>query len=621
MRARRWLTWLVFAICAIAVLEALGWMTWQSLRLERAERAARAEAEFQETIRSALWRMESEITPLLFNETVRPYFEYRSFYSDTGTYASMWQDSEGPSRPSPLLKVVGGPFVKLYFQLEPDRQVTSPQVPAPEQRALAERYVDREFLVLGAERLAELRSFIRAGFALRPLAQPSARLEQSLEGGASPQAALYQQRQSGDYEARQQAASNAKLGNEALKGGKAVPQQDERFATETGDVALKDTPPRSSADAGDVRTGPFSASWLSNAAAGEQELVLFRSVELREGTFEQGMWMDWPALRERLRTVVHNLLPDADLVPANERVLRTASSSHLLASIPVLLVPGSPPALAGHPAELAGPGLTPTKVTLLVTWLAVLAAVAAIAVVLRKSMELSDRRGRFVSAVTHELRTPLTTFCLYTEMLSDGMVQDEASRRGYLATLKGESRRLAGIVENVLEYARLGGKKPAKNGPTIFARDLVARMEPALKRCAEQGSMDLVVEGMPDPTLRVSADQQTVERIMLNLVDNACKYAADAADRRVHLRAGSLARAGRAYLELRVRDHGPGIPPVDAARIFKPFQRARRDAGAPRSGLGLGLALARGLARELGGDLALGRPEGPGAEFVVTLPA
>ena len=121
----------------------------------------------------------------------------------------------------------------------------------------------------------------------------------------------------------------------------------------------------------------------------------------------------------------------------------------------------------------------------------------------------------------------------------------------------------------------------------------------------------------PDPDAHALADPLTVERILVNLVDNACKYANGGDDTRIELTTevtGSTA-------SISVRDFGPGIAPTDAGRIFKPFQRARRDANQPNPGIGLGLALARGLARELGGDLTLDRPaRGPGARFRLTIP-
>ena len=156
----------------------------------------------------------------------------------------------------------------------------------------------------------------------------------------------------------------------------------------------------------------------------------------------------------------------------------------------------------------------------------------------------------FVSAVTHELRTPLTTFRLYSQMLADGMVSDEDVRKDYLQILKRESERLTGIVENVLEYARLTRQRSSKDKAagvqTLTPGALIARFRPALARRAGQSNLDLVVsmdiEAHADRTL--TADPHAVERIMMNLVENACKYAAPSeedagsiedADTRIHL--------------------------------------------------------------------------------------
>jgi signal transduction histidine kinase len=183
----------------------------------------------------------------------------------------------------------------------------------------------------------------------------------------------------------------------------------------------------------EVEQGPLKPLWRTNPRTGTPELMIERTIRAQDGVRTQGFWIDWPALKSRLQTVSGDLLPTADLLPLAGPDAESAPSALRLASVPVLLSPGPIPTA---PAEW----LTATHATLGVTWLAVLAAVIAIAFVLRASMELGDRRGRFVSAVTHELRTPLTTFCLYTEMLADGMVPDDATRSDYLGTLKGESR-------------------------------------------------------------------------------------------------------------------------------------------------------------------------------------
>jgi signal transduction histidine kinase len=334
----------------------------------------------------------------------------------------------------------------------------------------------------------------------------------------------------------------------------------------------------------------------------------------------QGVELDWEALRGDLTASIEDVLPGAMLVPSAPT---QGSSTYRMATIPVALIP--PPMGA-----ITSWSWSPAKVGLVVTWVAIIATIVAVGVVLRAAIVLSERRGRFVSAVTHELRTPLTTFRLYSQMLADGMVSDEQVRKDYRSTLKRESERLTGIVENVLEYARLSrvrsGKGKSSGEQTLSPGALVARFRPALARRLSQHNMDLVasldLEAHQERTLTI--DPHAVERIMMNLVENACKYAApgeddtehEEQDTRVHLDVSVRDN----NLELLIADHGPGIPPNEEARIFGEFQRGRLGLGNARSGLGLGLALSRGLAREMGGDLELVRRRRHGAEFLLTLP-
>jgi signal transduction histidine kinase len=128
--------------------------------------------------------------------------------------------------------------------------------------------------------------------------------------------------------------------------------------------------------------------------------------------------------------------------------------------------------------------------------------------------------------------------------------------------------------------------------------------------------MSFVIE-VPDPLRRVTVmtDVAAAEQILFNLVDNACKYAADAEDRRIHLQASSSGQ----FVGLSVRDHGPGVLPVDRRRLFRPFSKSARDAAGSAPGVGLGLALSRRLARSLRGDLYLDRDVAGGACFVLTM--
>ena len=218
--------------------------------------------------------------------------------------------------------------------------------------------------------------------------------------------------------------------------------------------------------------------------------------------------------------------------------------------------------------------------------------------------------------MTHELRTPLTTFRMYTEMLEQGMVPEE-HRGEYLSTLRVESDRLAGLVENVLSYARLeDGRVPLRSERTTPAA-LVERIRPSLeRRLAEAGgALEVDLRGLDGRALET--DPAAVGQILSNLVDNACKHGAPP----VRL----SAREAGERLELCVEDSGDGIDAARAQTIFRPFDRGAKAAEQGTPGIGLGLALARGLARDLGGELSLdavagSQPGGKGARFRLHLP-
>jgi len=111
-------------------------------------------------------------------------------------------------------------------------------------------------------------------------------------------------------------------------------------------------------------------------------------------------------------------------------------------------------------------------------------------------------------------------------------------------------------------------------------------------------------------------DRSAIEQILLNLVDNACKYAARSTPPRIDVRLETS--QGRALL--RVGDHGPGLSAAERRRLFQPFSKSDRDAANSAPGIGLGLALSRRLARAQGGELSLDATGAEGAVFVLSLP-
>ena len=363
-----------------------------------------------------------------------------------------------------------------------------------------------------------------------------------------------------------------------------------------GQIQSDDAPP----DAPPL--APLAAVWVGDA------LVLARRLATRPGSEEiEGCVLDWQALRAELLASIVDLLPHAGLEPAPDA--DPAHEQRLLAAIPARLVPGDV-------AQPTSATWSPLRGSLVAAWVAMAVAAAALAALLASVLALAERRAAFVSSVTHELRTPLTTFRLYSGMLEEGMVPEEEIQ-GCHTTLRREADRLTHLVENVLAYAGLErGRHASRTGPVPVA-DLLARIVTRAAERAEGAGFMWRVEVAPDAEAAVVVtDPAAVEQVLFNLVDNACKYARGAEPAEIALTVG---RRGP-HLTLAVRDHGPGITPREVARLFEPFRKSARDAAEGVAGVGLGLALSRRLARQMGGDLVSDPPADGGARFVLRLP-
>jgi signal transduction histidine kinase len=352
------------------------------------------------------------------------------------------------------------------------------------------------------------------------------------------------------------------------------------------------------------RIGVTRPIWIGD------RLLLARRVDRGRTTLVQGAWLDWPRLRTRLLAQTVDLVPEADLVPVTAQDAIAADPGRMLAGLPVRLLAHEAPSAAGE--------LSPTlRMALWIGWGALAFAAAAAAIMLGGVMALSERRAAFVSSVTHELRTPLTTFRMYAEMLSRGMVPEAARRQEYLNTLQREAERLSHLVENVLAYARLErGRKPNARD-CITPQRLFDRIGPRLTHRAHEAEMECIFEADADTAdAEFTTDLGVVEQILFNLIDNAAKYARTATDRRIHV----LARRNGRTVEFAVRDHGPGIQRNGRPARMRPFGKSAEEAAESAPGVGLGLALCRRLARQLGGRLEILPANGGGAAVSLFLP-
>ena len=251
------------------------------------------------------------------------------------------------------------------------------------------------------------------------------------------------------------------------------------------------------------------------------------------------------------------------------------------------------------------------------TGIFVLVIVASGSLLLRQA-EASATEARqktsFVANVSHELKTPLTTIRLYAELLEQGRVRDDTQRAGFLRTIGAETQRLARLVNNVLDFSKLEqGKKLYARAPLDLRAELAALLDTHAPRVAEAGLR--LERALPEEPLNVTTDRDAFAQIVLNLVENACKYATAGGEVVVVLTA-----LGGGGAELRVLDRGPGVPAAHAEKIFEQFHRVDAALTAEQGGAGLGLSIARQLARGLGGDLRHEPRDGGGAVFIFSLP-
>jgi signal transduction histidine kinase len=227
-------------------------------------------------------------------------------------------------------------------------------------------------------------------------------------------------------------------------------------------------------------------------------------------------------------------------------------------------------------------------------------------------MRLARQQQDFVSAVSHELKTPLTSIRMYGEMLKSGWT-DEAKRQTYYDYIHSESERLSRLIENVLQLARLTRNTQRFDLKSVTVAELVDLARSKVATQVERAGFALVVRNDAPEGTSVVADLDCAAQIFINLVDNALKFSAGAAVKKVEITAR---RNSDGTVLLTVRDHGPGVPKTQLKKIFELFYRAENELTRETVGTGIGLALVRQLAAAMGARVDARNCE-PGAEFRV----
>ena len=229
-----------------------------------------------------------------------------------------------------------------------------------------------------------------------------------------------------------------------------------------------------------------------------------------------------------------------------------------------------------------------------------------------RNMLDARQKTSFVSNVSHELKTPLTSIRMFAELLLEGRVKDQDKKDKYLGIIVSESRRLTRLVNNVLDFSRLEQGKKKYNIEAVdmvsFLMEIIEFHKPRLKDNSMKTNLNI-----PEKNIVIKTDRDALEQVILNLIDNAIKYASSGGDISLSM------EADEREVEIKIEDRGPGIPEAHRNKIFDKFHRVDDSLTATKQGSGLGLSIAKRMLEDIGGDLFYTPREGGGSCFIVKI--
>jgi signal transduction histidine kinase len=617
---------ILFALVAAALLVTTALLARRALRSVELERRAR-----HESVAERLFdEMERALSGFLAAEEERAIGQYAYEYTPPG-------EPPGSLRRSPLAEPPALPFVIGYFQIDPDGGVRFPLLP---EGKLAKADAPAQAAALSAQASAAIAEIDRAvgGYwrseesgqkiqaatnAQAPgstlalagrLAAPSTEDKAIRDGRqAEQEVSAYDALRSLNKGAEQRAERQTKISREYAS------EADEELGSSASNV-LGDSRAagRLARHANErSREDRFELSPMVGRRIAERRLMLYRTVVHEQHGYRQGLLIDVDALG---RWLEQQALAGSELASYATVTFAPRSASvegdgtlayqHRFAEpfeeISARLVLAALPGLGGGRSVY---GLAVMSVFVVVAGLGALYRMLVVVV------RYAEQRQNFVAAVTHELRTPLTAIRMYGEMLRDGMVASETKRDEYHRHITGESERLTRLVDNVLELSRLekGTRRARLERGDVggVVREVVELARPH----AEAAGFTIRVD-VEDDLPPVGFERDRLKQMLFNLLDNAVKYADGAAVKDIEIRC----RRSGAGVVVAVRDRGPGVPTRHLRRIFEPFQRGENELTRRSKGTGLGLALVRGLASEMGARVSgVNRPDG-GFEVAIEFP-
>ncbi len=235
---------------------------------------------------------------------------------------------------------------------------------------------------------------------------------------------------------------------------------------------------------------------------------------------------------------------------------------------------------------------------------------------LKRQITLARQKTDFVSNVSHELKTPLTSIRMFAELLAEGRVNEPEKRRSYLGIITAETARLTRLINNVLDFSRMERGEKKYHFERCDLKELARETAETYRPHLETNGFKFECR-LPEVPILVNGDRDALAQILVNLLSNAEKYS----DSRKEI----VLEVGRQeqplpHAEVKVMDHGLGVPRGSEEKIFEKFYRAHDSLSNGIQGSGLGLTLARQIARAHGGEISYAARREGGSCFTLRLP-
>lgn len=555
--------WVGFAALASIVFIGLFFITKLVLASEAAETEARRIAAVSQDLRVALWRLDTALSPLISQESLIPIDSFLiTPISNSSVASEKNQQNVGNETLFPISEL---PIVDRFDWSEETGQLKTTSMRQPEFHEYLQSLVNEAKKSSGwLRRHKSMASSTQTDRLPKSELNPAMQQNAQIIPNANNAIQMFNNSVSNkkDFQQRQQ---NSELGN--------------YLAIENKFQSEIPTPKNQS----------MAPLWH------EGKLLLVRSFGETGALRIQGSEIDLQKLEPRIKQLISDLFPEIVIVPVGLSTDDAASIQEdfaRLAALPLRLEPTLAPS-QNVPSELR----TSTWYTMLAAWGASLLAALAAGLSLAAFQRINHRRTLFVSSVTHELRTPLTTFQLYTDLLTQGFVTEESQRKSYLETLKSEAFRLQHLVANILAFSRIERGRASPETSVYRLSELIAATTNRAHDAAHRGEMTVEWRCEDHTDQYVLCNLDLFEQILLNLVDNSCKYAARAHDRRIVIHSSIVNKR----LHLSIQDFGPGFS--SSTRWWQPFSKSAEQAAESAPGIGLGLALSKSLARQFSAKL------------------